>query len=1596
MAKITTIILLFICIFLNVAVLSAVPISEIGKIPLDNYFADFEKQHRGLYCLNGEWEFQPQPVEYHKPEPMQPDMVKIRVPSGWNVNTFAQGGADFKCFPAYPQQWEKALRGWYRRYIQIPQEWTGKKYILRFEAVSYFSEVFIDNIKIGEHDGGLTPFEIDITDNLSIGKKHELLVGVRSWQDFTVTGLRPFPIGSFWGEHILGIWQDVYLKVLPSVNVQNVFIKTSVRNSKLDAALKISNKENSMVNLTMICEVIAKDSPIDAKGVKVFEKTFPISAKEEKSVEMSYSWMDPKLWSPEEPNLYELRITLQSAGKILDRKAEVFGFREFWTENGRFYFNGKPIKLRADAWHYLGMPAQTPEYAELWFSLAKETGLNAIRLHAQPYPSFYLDIADRMGMLIIDETGFWASAQSYLYNNDFWKRAKQQIKTLTIRDRNHPSVIMWSVANEVIQGHQVHPKDGFDKLDDLLHKVGELVDYIRELDPTRPINSDGDKDLAGKCDVYSLHYPGSGGERTISNSKPISIGESGSMFFSTPEDLEEISGDKVYKSFNARLSAIGKDELYELLHNYRKWADLICPFNLVWYSLEPFKFSGRRIVYERLDTPGIKPDRWGEYCSTLNPDYDSSISEKYIPNPVYKWLKRALLPKKVFIELPSTRYFAGENISGNLFLCNDTTEDATFEIQCRLVHSDMSSNDSAETQLGEYAKNISLNVKAGDNAYSPITITLPVITEKTKFDVIVKTQFDVEKQEIAIYPKESTSINNNNILKIYLIDKSKKLRSALESISNLELVDIPDIESQSSYDNVSVLLINTDEDISAAASEIIQTKISSGMNLLCFLSKGNLFPAWEMSSGKFKRAFIASKNEQIFNGLSNSDLIDWNPDGILGEKAFRGVLYGNVKPLVVCKNGLYCLIQASLNKGTAVISTMNILESMDKDPSAQKLFNKIIQYILKMGSVRQDKFDVALCSNPNSRLYSFLSTLGLKNELIPGEVTPGRIEKHQIIILNGGEQCPLTKNAIQFASEKGKTILIWGLEQPFLDTYRPLLPQDFSLAKTDIEHLAISKPSAITDGILNSDLYWITQKQSNPIIDYSITTTAGNCLAEIPNVKWRLWNWQPEMMKVPAIWRSEKDNPSQQCGILEYNNNGARVIIYQIRPEIYNVKSLRTASILLNNIGTELGIGGSMLGRSSSIKNVDERGFIRTWLVVGPFDISKKDDIEKQSAVVPEEGNLLIDKRWKAVCSDQYALDLQAKDVFSAFQNSFCYAGIYIYSPISYKVLLNSPEATGVTLNLGSDDSSTVWLNGEKIIDNSATRPFKADDDKITGLRLEQGWNLLLIKVHQYGGSCFLCARLLDNQKNPIEGLQFSTCKPSILANSIPDNALLSTTVDLLPIVSGKQANTFFPRTEGAEFVFIPKKSYSEDIETTKFLQSVYSLLSGKDFGVIGIESSYLLLRKGYGTALNRTASSYFLSRIYQEQDLNYKTNRAVQMEGASNGLAVHSSIADDDYSYVIWGPYHRLPKGKYRVEYFIKTDNNELDKVILQLNVSTKEGEVLGARNIRGIDFSNNFAFLPFSLPIDAQTDSQLEFRILFVDAGNFWFDKLEVSPDF
>jgi beta-galactosidase len=389
----------------------------------------------------------------------------VNLPHDWVIELpFDQGADGSHGFKPVGPGFATNNVAWYRRTFELPKADAGKRLWLEFDGVFRDAEVFVNGWFVGHHESGYNSFRYDITDVANYGGKNVVAVKVDASQF------------EGWFYEGAGIYRHVWLvKTAPLAIAPNgIFVYSQFKNNvpkgsaEIHIQTQLLNLQASTTDAAVKCEIVSPDGQI----ISTVHKTIKLSAWINGETEQTTRISNPELWSPESPKLYKLVTTVESGGKMVDRKETVFGIRTVaFDANKGFLLNGKPYELKGTCNHqdHAGVGAALPDRLQYFrIEKLKEFGDNAIRTSHNPPTPELLEACDHLGMLVMDE--------NRLLGGDAANLAR--LKGLILRDRNHPSVAIWSLANEefTVQDTPAGKR-----------AAETMQTLIQRLDPTRPI-----------------------------------------------------------------------------------------------------------------------------------------------------------------------------------------------------------------------------------------------------------------------------------------------------------------------------------------------------------------------------------------------------------------------------------------------------------------------------------------------------------------------------------------------------------------------------------------------------------------------------------------------------------------------------------------------------------------------------------------------------------------------------------------------------------------------------------------------------------------------------------------------------------------------------------------------------------------------------------------------------------------------------------------------------------------------------------------------------------------------------------------------------
>jgi len=657
---------------------------------------------RQSLCLNGLWDFK---------SDRDDEWTRIRVPGCYTGALETWGAERWDVF-GHPAHWldHGAV---YKRTLSIPETMNGRQVRFHCGGCFHHTTLLVNGKEAGRWDDGYMPFAFRIDPLLRSGEnKIELIVSARESDFFD--DYRKFS---------RGIWQDTWLRGYGDVVMEeDVFVTTSVAESKIRYEIPISNAGDSARRVFVRNYVRDRDGRV----AKTFDGGWQdIPAGETTTVLCESDWSDPEYWFPHAPALYHLATALyDEEGRLLDTKTIRFGFREVTWDGPHLYLNGRELFLRGHGGHYLGDIQGTREYMQAWLGGLQANGLNFMRLHDNPKHACLYEVADELGMMLEGEPVFHFRVPEV---TEVWQG---HLARLVRRYRNHPSIILWSVSNELGWTGGGEKK--------------ELIDFAKALDPTRPVFASDFSHESKQGDVLGHHYNPKtafseweefGPDKPMiwdelgwvwPHERPLSNGTAGlecsSQDYATGlwydghdqilTDLDWIRDGRVFGGELHRVNA------------FVPW-----DISYVFFRWQPTNRNRTQVLPEcDLEGPGLKPARIPSFASTVNA-WDPSLPV-FEPNPGLYLFKKHMQPVRFFDTDEFSTFVSGETVSKTARLFYD---------DLRLVDALVSRVESVDGAVLSESR-IPLDVKPGQ-VLDEVTVEFAMPEVESATEVLLVRQF---------------------------------------------------------------------------------------------------------------------------------------------------------------------------------------------------------------------------------------------------------------------------------------------------------------------------------------------------------------------------------------------------------------------------------------------------------------------------------------------------------------------------------------------------------------------------------------------------------------------------------------------------------------------------------------------------------------------------------------------------------------------------------------------------------------------------------------------------------------------------------------
>ncbi len=975
----------------------------------------------------------------------------------------------------------------YRTKVNIPDEHRDRGFYLHFSGTNWIVSVFVNGKLAGTHQGVWVPWDLDISKFITPGEVNEIAVAVKGHYyaidqkhygdrgdlDKYRNIPRSRPRNIRWFAPIYpstkgdgngaeyGIVNPVTLVSVGDVYTEDIFIKPSVENGKLETDVTIRNTRGQERNLQVHCEAVYD-------GNNEVERSFgPVNvivpANGTTKLTISGAWTDPKLWWPEpNPHLYRLRTIISEDGKTVDVQEELFGFREVTVKGAGVYING----VRRNFWNWVGVPG-SPYTGEDWLEGFRSDKDRFTRFSANRKTSNFLktreerlEFYDRNGIAgrlcsMID--GMYISfalgdrervgkETEFIPNELVWEGFRRHMDQLTRAYRNHPSVIMYQVENELvyINGMNIYGSH----LGIIEELMNDVVEAGRTNDPTRPYTVGGAGDLSGRLEVNSPHYPLGNLDWYPDNAytldryatkiarwawdrkKPWIVGES--AYSSHLRFGSYVLGDEVFRGTHQAQS--GKAKFLRMLYGGYRWAGVSGFFP--WDNLGHHEDSQK--VFSDL----------------------------------------CVIPRK-----QTHRLFGGRESKFLFKVMNDTLskKPVTFEWSYEL------------RGIKIAGEKMTLQIEPGFGEEQELIIQPPETDRRVRGFLNLKVtqpgaEDYVDSRVVPVLPVVSSIRAESRIM---ILDRSGKLETFLTQAG----VDFAGIQNLAA-----AVTQQSERDLLIIGPDTLTPVEAFGQDILTFAARGgrvivleqeipaagsNLPAPMTTTTHSGGYAHAQALGTPLFRDLGKEDLIDWAG----GHPTYKNVY---VKPTQGARSLVECggllrytaLAEMACGKGVIVVCQLRVGANLGIDPAADILLRNMIKTYDDYSPVK----GIAAVYAPDSDLImDSIRDTGAFAETAAGIEQALDPDKYKAAIIHATKENLVTLNDLKWEAgafrDNGGWIMLMGLEPDGLEEFNAFVGMDHMIRPCRIERVTLERPDfplSATLGNRDLSMYgteWIAQWQ---------------------------------------------------------------------------------------------------------------------------------------------------------------------------------------------------------------------------------------------------------------------------------------------------------------------------------------------------------------------------------------------------------------------------------------------------------------------------------------------------------------------------------------
>jgi len=962
-----------------------------------------------------------------------------------------------------------AHRLWYRTRFQVPESCSGRSFFITFPQNNLNTTVVVNGILCGFNKNPFARFDVDITKAVRPGT-NELLVGIRdAYYAYSTNPRDPMklrrkfnlPLRFFeegfqdlaypiWNHAQSGILFTPTLICAGAAYTTDTFVKPSVARKELAVETEVITPAGKPFAGQILCQAVDADTGQVAHTLPT--QAIAVEPGGRKHIEIRGQWTDPKLWWPDSPHMYRLRITLIADGQPVDIAETPFGFREWTIDGTMFRLNGVVWRLWADL-----KEGDTPEE---WLANYRRTNQRMQRFWGMSWmgmsPDDALDFFDRNGVVIrrsglLDgqRIGYFAIEQDpdlrQLYGSDIkmdlMRNWRDQVVAQVKGERNHPSIMIWSIENEWLYINCINLYG--DRMDAFEREVQNVADAVRAVDPTRPVMNDGGG--AHKAQTMPVHgdhyvfdpndsrYPdlayepnptGGGRNRWVWDQKrPRFLGEDYYANGINPFDYAYFGGEETFEGKAASRRAAGI--VARMLNEGYRWAGFAA-----WH----FWMGEEQAV--------------GQYTSNA--------------------------PRAVLCREWNWSFGAGQNVTRTIRVYNDTqySDPLTLEWTLEVAGKKHASERLAcQVPPGDYVERklvlpMPKHVPAGSRLPGRLVLSL-----YARSRLVFR---DEKPLSVLGVPKLSPGVLQTEC---YVYDPSEVLTSRLRGLG-LRVLPVASLSSLPASGRV--LLVAPDTlDEAVGATTVLSAWAAAGRSVIVLEQKHPLryqgLPVpIEHTQDEGRTAFVEDASHPLCHGLQSSDFWTWGPNICVYRNAYRKPLRGG-RSLIQCHSRLTdsALLEVPAGKGVLLLCQLTVGANLSRNAVAVRLLANLLERAV---SYRRRVARVTSCLGRDAQFARAVQDIGLQHtsraDPLAAISSPGS-ERVALIEATPQNLNQLANHPrlVQAFTDAGGWIVLHGLTPEGLSAYNRIVGFEHMIRPFRRERVKLSLPrSTLTAGLTLTDV----------------------------------------------------------------------------------------------------------------------------------------------------------------------------------------------------------------------------------------------------------------------------------------------------------------------------------------------------------------------------------------------------------------------------------------------------------------------------------------------------------------------------------------------